>query len=226
MAASTSRRRQTRTQVDRPHTLVPGVLASLAVLSSLASSWALVTLNDALLSRHLPGDVMGGMGQGFSATGLEGGRTTASEVLDSWAAYAASNGGVAGKTIAAWWLLIDVMFLAIGGYGLLAFVILLAARGSNPRWRVSWISASAGTLTSRLLIIGASLGLGLVVVDLVENLMAALVIAADGGGPADVLRVWGRGKWVLAAVALTVELPALAVASIRRAWPRSRTLKT
>jgi hypothetical protein len=185
-------------------------LVAIGCVSAVTSAIVLVAINSALHDRHLPGDPSGGMGQGFPATGLEGGPRVAQETLRSWSDHAAVHGGPTGRSLARWWLVIDVLFLALAGYGLLAAVIHRWARDSR---------AGADRRENQLLrfvVAGSMLGLILVVVDIIENTMAALVIATDGNGPAAVLRIWGRAKWMLAAAALITGVPALVAIGWRR----------
>jgi hypothetical protein len=193
------------------------LLIAIGILSALASSVVLRRLNGVLLRHHLPEAPSGGMGQGFKAEGLEGGRQVAQQTLTSWSGYDAVHAGITGRSLAYWWLGIDVVFLAIGGYGLLAAVLYQWARESRARDGASGRSQLLGWV-----LMAAALGLVLVVVDLLENAMAALVIASDGGGPAALLRVWGRAKWSLAVVALLIGLPALILYGLRRRQGQTR----
>jgi hypothetical protein len=191
--------------------LVAAVAVSL--VSAAASSIALRQLNVALLHRHLPNASAGEMGQGFPATGLEGGVTVARETLATWAAYAAHHSGLSGRAIAFVWLAVDAAFLAILGYGLLVLAIYAVMTG---RIEVAWFARRRATCAGRAVRVAAVLGLLLVAVDLVENLMAAVVIASDASLLAEVLKVWGRGKWALAGVVIVLGVGGLTALAVSR----------
>ena len=179
---------------------------AIGTASAIASSIILIWLNGALRHRHLANAYAGDMGQGFPASGLEGGGAAARRTLASWSQYAGLHEGTTGRSIAYLWLAVDAAFLATLGYGLIAAAVYRAARHPSG---LAWLAARRGGIGHRLVLVGSALGLVLVAVDLIENLLATVVIATDGGGPAGFLRVWGRAKWVLAACALVFSLVGL-----------------
>ena len=137
------------------------------------------------------------MGQGWAREGLGGGRAAAEAAIGTWDAFARTHAGVkSADALAHAWLAIDTALFALGGYGLVSLVIVLLVR--RVAWLPGWV---------RGCLLGAGiLGMGTAALDVVENVLTHLVLAADGAGPAGLLRTWGSVKWLVAALALAAAL--------------------
>lgn len=207
MSARTGER---RAPIDPRHAIV------LSLVSACASAVVLILLGAELAGRRPDGEPAGDLGQWLQASGIEGGPSEAQRTLASWETWDAVNDPIlSATTIAYGWLVIDIIFLALLGYGLLSVVVLLLSTSRYPGWHL--VSAEQGRdVHHHLFAIAGAFGVVLLVVDIVENSLAATVIATNGGGAVAALPALGRAKWAVAGIALLFTLVATAVVVARQ----------